>query len=947
MQEELLQFKLQDVWTLVDLPYGKRAIGSKWVFRNKLDERGIVIRNKARLVAQGYTQEEVIDYDEVFAPVVRIEVIRLFLAYASFKDFMVYQMDVKSAFLYGTIKEEVYVCQPPGFEDPDFPDKVYKVKKSLYGLHQAPRACQDKYVAKILKKFGFSKVKTASTSMETSKPLLKDKDGQETVVANSITEAEYVAALSCYGQATAKVKKVNDQEQTQALVDKTKVVITEESIRSDLRFDDAEGTACLLNEEIFKGLARMGTMASAIICLADNQKFNFSKVNERQMQTKEGNVDTSKALDASLVNTESNGTEFEKHDTSNTSGNDANADNADIMPVYDEEPMVKRFAIIALKSKFKRLKGNSMNTKFAKSSILGKLVLQLHRNQLVVRQPTAFKSERPRISKPRFASQVDVNNNLSKPVTTHYLPKGKESACAKPNHISASSSSGFSLNDMVHNHFLEEAKKNTQERGRNLRPSVMPSARSQSTANGSKPKPRIDNQKSMNWPASKTSYVTTKTVPIAERSRNSRIFSDSKHFVCSTCQKCVLNANHDHFVTKFLNGVNSRAKPVAPTTAEQKLARKNELKARGTLLMALPDKHQLKFNSHKDAKTLMKAIKKRFGGNTKTKKVQKTLLKQQYENFIGSSSESLDQIHDRLQKLISQLEIHGVSLFQEDVNLNLKIYKAKVKSSSSAGTTTQNIAFVSSSNTDSTTKPVSAAASVSVVCAKMHVSYLPNVDSLSNADAKTLMKAIEKRFGGNTETKKVQKTLLKQQYENFTGFSSESLDQIHDRLQKLTHTLIWRNKTDLEEQSLDDLFNSLKIYKAKVKSSSSAGTTTQNIAFVSSSNTNNTTKPVSAAASVSVLCAKMPVSSLPNVDSLSNARIRRNLRANGPTSLGFDMSKVECYNCHRKGHFARKCRSSKDSRRNGAAEPQRRNVPVETSTSNALVSQCDGVGSYD
>ncbi|GJS07268.1 putative ribonuclease H-like domain-containing protein [Tanacetum coccineum] len=140
MQEELLQFKLQEVWTLVDLPNGKRAIGSKWVFRNKKDERGIVIRNKARLVAQGYTQEEGIDYDEVFAPVARIEAIRLFLAYASFKDFVVYQMDVKSAFLYGKIKEEVYVCQPPGFEDPDFPDRVYKVEKALYGLHQAPRA---------------------------------------------------------------------------------------------------------------------------------------------------------------------------------------------------------------------------------------------------------------------------------------------------------------------------------------------------------------------------------------------------------------------------------------------------------------------------------------------------------------------------------------------------------------------------------------------------------------------------------------------------------------------------------------------------------------------------------------------------------------------------------------------------------------------------------------
>ncbi|GJV64072.1 putative ribonuclease H-like domain-containing protein [Tanacetum coccineum] len=267
MQDKLLQFKLQQVWTLVDLPYGKRAIGTKWIYRNKKDERGIMIRNKARLVAQGYTQEEGIDYDEVFAPVARIETIRLFLAYASFKDFIVYQMDVKSAFLYGKIKEEVYVCQPPRFEDPEFLDRVYKVEKALYGLHQAPRAwyetlstylldngfqrgqidktlfikrvkgdillvqvyvddiifgstrkemctdfekmmhkkfqmssmgeltfflglqvthkddrifiSQDKYVDEILKKFGFSTVKIASTPMETSKPLMKDENAED------------------------------------------------------------------------------------------------------------------------------------------------------------------------------------------------------------------------------------------------------------------------------------------------------------------------------------------------------------------------------------------------------------------------------------------------------------------------------------------------------------------------------------------------------------------------------------------------------------------------------------------------------------------------------------------------------------------------------------------------------------------------------------------------
>nr|GEZ78218.1 retrovirus-related Pol polyprotein from transposon TNT 1-94 [Tanacetum cinerariifolium] len=266
-EEELLKFKLLNVWTLVDLPPGKRVIGTRWVCRNKRYQRGIVVRNKSRLVAQGHRQEEGIDYDEVFAPIARIEAIRLFLAYASFMDFTVYQMNVKSKFLYRTIKEEVYVSQPPGFVDLAFPDRVYKVEKALYGLHQAPRAwyetlstylldkrfrrgttdktlfikkikddillvqvyvddiffgstkrslstefeqlmhkrfqmspigeltfflglqveqrkdgiflSQDEYVSDILKKFGFSSVKSTSTPMETHKPLSKDANGTD------------------------------------------------------------------------------------------------------------------------------------------------------------------------------------------------------------------------------------------------------------------------------------------------------------------------------------------------------------------------------------------------------------------------------------------------------------------------------------------------------------------------------------------------------------------------------------------------------------------------------------------------------------------------------------------------------------------------------------------------------------------------------------------------
>ncbi|GKB76939.1 ribonuclease H-like domain-containing protein, partial [Tanacetum coccineum] len=208
MQEELLQFQLQKVWALVNLPNSKRAIGTKWVFRNKKDERGIVVRNKERLVAQGYTQEEGINYDE---------------------------MDVKSAFLYGTIEEEVYVYQPPGFEDPQFPDKIYKVEKALYSLHQAPRAwcmlmisslgqlrspyvmslkngdgifiSQDKYVVDILKKFDFVTVKTTSTPIETNKALIKDEEAEDvdqykkqTIAANAHYELEYVAVANCRGQ---------------------------------------------------------------------------------------------------------------------------------------------------------------------------------------------------------------------------------------------------------------------------------------------------------------------------------------------------------------------------------------------------------------------------------------------------------------------------------------------------------------------------------------------------------------------------------------------------------------------------------------------------------------------------------------------------------------------------------------------------------------------------
>ncbi|GJR97435.1 hypothetical protein Tco_0269609 [Tanacetum coccineum] len=252
------------------------------------------------------------------------------------------------------------------------------------------------------------------------------------------------------------------------------------------------------------------------------------RMNKRQMQTQESKVDLDKELDTSLVVMKSSGIESGKQDTSSKLGNDADDGNADIKSVYDEEPMAeiqeKVFAIASLKNELRKLKGNSVDTKFAKPSVLGKPVLHPLKNQSVVRQPTAFKYERPRISKPWFSSQVDVKNYLSKPVTQHYFPKVREYAFAKPDHVIASSESKnssknmsrFSLNCMVHNQYLEEAKKKTQEKYRNSKSSMMPSTSLQKTSNGSKLKPRSNNQTSRSLPVSKISCVTSNIVPLVD-----------------------------------------------------------------------------------------------------------------------------------------------------------------------------------------------------------------------------------------------------------------------------------------------------------------------------------------------------------------------------------------------------------------------------------------------
>ncbi|GJW40473.1 retrovirus-related pol polyprotein from transposon TNT 1-94 [Tanacetum coccineum] len=203
MQEELHQFDILQVWELIDKPFGKNVIKLKWLWKNKKDEDQTVIRNKAQLVAKGYAQEEGIDFNESFALVARLEAVRIFVAYAAHKSFPIYQMDVKTVFLNGPLKEEVYVAQPDGFVDPDHPEKVYRIRKALYGLKQAPRAWYDellnflmskglqthqsprgifinqaKYALEILKKHGMEKCDIVGTPMATKPKLDADLSGK-------------------------------------------------------------------------------------------------------------------------------------------------------------------------------------------------------------------------------------------------------------------------------------------------------------------------------------------------------------------------------------------------------------------------------------------------------------------------------------------------------------------------------------------------------------------------------------------------------------------------------------------------------------------------------------------------------------------------------------------------------------------------------------------------
>nr|GEV74207.1 hypothetical protein [Tanacetum cinerariifolium] len=293
MQEELLQFQIQNVWSLVDCPIGVRPIGTKWVLKNKKDERGIVIRNKARLVAQGHSQEEGIDYEEVFEPVARIEAIRLFLAYASFMGFTIYQMDEKSAFLYGTIDEEVYVMQPPGFQDLEFTrwrrihtaktfDLVWIWLGGDYGnvfingfswdpvLNMCRNYLHGSLSEQRTHEFMYIYLATASVPTAIFFPLLNtskiriarlqfcDYHNMVAILEKGEFNTDFHPIVDFIAASPLRIKTTDEGTKILATVDGKPMTISESSIRRNLKLSDDEGISSLPNAELFENLALMG-----------------------------------------------------------------------------------------------------------------------------------------------------------------------------------------------------------------------------------------------------------------------------------------------------------------------------------------------------------------------------------------------------------------------------------------------------------------------------------------------------------------------------------------------------------------------------------------------------------------------------------------------------------------------------------------------------------------
>ncbi|GJR15545.1 ribonuclease H-like domain-containing protein [Tanacetum coccineum] len=974
----------------------------------KKDERGIVIRNKARLVSQGYTQEEGIDYDEVFAPVARIEAIRLFLAYVSFKDFKEYQMDVKSVFLYGKIEEEVYVCQPPGFED----------QHSLRVTEELCIAFEKLMQWEILDKFCKEKPYISSWDYKYSRRRM-DKDGEEVDVhmyRSMIGSLMYLTSSRPDNHVLQYLKgqpklglwypkdspfdlvAYTDSDYTGASWDRKSTTGGEDASKQG-RIDsiDADAEITLVSAVVIK------------LALEENEKYKTNKKENKgkgiwiepvkPMKKKDQislDEETALKLQAEFDEEERLAREKAKKEQEANialietwddiqAKIDADHQLAERLQAQEQEELSieekatlfqqllekRRKHFAAKRAEEKR---NKPPTKAQQRKIMCTYLKNMEGYKLkdlkskgfdsiqemfdrAFKRVNTFEDFRTELVEGKekragteLAQEITKKQKVEDDKETteikklmEIIPDEEEVAIdAIPLAVKSPSivdwkihkegrksyyqiirADGKSQMYMIFSHMLKSFEREELETLYKLVKVKYESTRPLEDLDlllwgdlKTMFEPHIEDKLKlvllMNFKENMLSvYYWKYTVTTASENI---LNQDSAHMVAASKVPMLKPDEYeiwrmrieqyikmiDYALWEVIENGASLQKTttvegvviVMPiTTAKEKAQRRLEVKARSTLMMGISNEHQLKFNSIKDAKKLLEAVEKRFDGNAATRNTQRNLLKQKYENFIAPSSKMLDLTFDRLQKLMGQLELLDEKLSQEDVN-------------------------------------------------------------------QKLLRSLSPEWN--------------------------------------THAVVWRNKADLDTMSMDDLYNNLKVYELEVKGMSSSSLSTQNMTFVSSSNNNtsSTNEAVNTAHGVSTASTLVNAANSTNIDNLSDDVIctffasqpnspqlvhedlqqihqddmeemdlrwqmamltmrerrflkntRRKLTVNGNETIGFDKSKVECYNCHKRGHFARECRAPRNQD-NRNKESSRRSVPVEISTSTALVS-CDGLGGYD
>nr|GEV17833.1 uncharacterized mitochondrial protein AtMg00810-like [Tanacetum cinerariifolium] len=915
IKQELLQFKILNVWVLVDCPNGLRPIGTKWVLQNKKNKRGIVIRNKARLVAQGQTKKEGIDYEEVFAPLGKDRTgkdMELHL-YRSISGSLMYLTASRPDIMFAICAYARHQVTPKECHL----HAVKRIFRYLKGNPKLglwyPKESPFDLVAYSDSDYGSANQDRKSTTggcQFLGRRLISWQCKKQTIMATSTTEAEYVAAASGCGQVLwiqnetafpSRDVRYREAFPTETSldaegcskhegVDQREDLLVGDTVKDSDKSEDKGSDSIYEMSHVLVSLGAANILASgglrlvftttslsaatsriyiSLVVATASESFHAAIIfttasvathTTRVTRSSRGVVIGSSSLisvDIPFIN---------KKDKGKREQAERDSEIARIHAEREIEVMIAQLdrsdeMIVKYLSEYEQAAVGLSHDEKLECNRLKRPGIQLDKER-----SKKLKTAKASSTKPSQEQQFEDPKELSE----EELKKMMELVPVKELYIKALQEK---MQDFMPMNSKLECKRLKRpgiqldkERSKKLKTAKASSTKPSQEQQSEDPKELSEEKlkKMMELVPVKELYIEALQEsllglilyrtpwPIKGVLRDIDVGCcevkgvgwgsggmaeplplgvgiKGLQGVTTVQDRIVLPHDYYSLWEVIKNGNKVLTKPIGssdqtyePTTAEEKQDIRNEMKIRGTLLMALPNKDQLKFHSYQDEKLLLEAIEKRYGGNKESKKVQRTLLKQQYENFTASSSKTLDQTIDRIKKLISQLELQGEVIQQEDINLKL-------------------------------------------------------------------LRSLPSKWK--------------------------------------THALIWRNKAELETISLDDLYNNLKIYEPEISGSLNTNQNPYNMTFVSSKSTSSTNEVDTTASGVSIAHTQ-----------------GRSLDMNG-RRIGFDKTKVECFNCHKNDHFAKECRALRNQD-NKDREYRRTTVLVETPTKNALIAQ-DGIGGYD